>query len=58
MLKVGDTVRVRATGKKAKIIGIGSMALPRPDNTVFNIQPEEGGPSVNVLPEEIELLQS
>jgi hypothetical protein len=56
MLKVGDTFKLRKTGKRAKIIGIGSMALPRTDNTVYNVQPEEGGPSVNVLPEEIELL--
>ena len=58
MLKIGDTIRVRGTGKRAKIIGIGSIPLARPDNTVFTIQPEEGGPWLNVLPEEIELLKA
>jgi hypothetical protein len=55
MFKVGDTVRVKATGQTAKIIGQGSMPLPRPDTTVWNIALAGGG-SVNVLPEEIEPL--
>jgi hypothetical protein len=54
--KVGDTVRLRKTGEIVKIIGKGSLAIPRPDNTIWNVQPVKGGPSVNVLPEEIQPL--
>jgi hypothetical protein len=54
---VGDAVRIRKTGSTAKIIGKGSLALPRADNTTWLIQPEGGGPSVTVLPEEIEPLK-
>jgi hypothetical protein len=54
--KFGDRVRVVQTGQTAKIIGKGSAALPRPDNTTWTILPDSGPPSVTVLPEEIEPL--
>jgi hypothetical protein len=56
-LKVGDTVRIRKTGGtaviigKARIVGEGS---PAPARAAWLIQPEGGGPSEAVLPEEIE----
>jgi hypothetical protein len=53
MFAVGDTVRVIRTGQTAKIIGKGSLALPRSDNTAWTIA-LDGGSSVTVLPEEIE----
>jgi hypothetical protein len=54
MFNIGDTVRVIRTGQTAKIIGKGSLALPRVDNTTWTIAVDGGGPSVTVLPEEIE----
>lgn len=54
--KIGDAVRVIKDGQRAKIIGRGSLALPRPDNTAWTILPDSGGPSCTVLPEEIEPL--
>ena len=56
LFKVGDAVRVIATGQTAKIVGKGSIPMDRPDTTVWLISLDIGG-SVNVLPEEIELLQ-
>lgn len=56
MFKIGDTVRLKKTGETVKIIGKGSLPLPRQDNTTWNVQPVSGGASVNVLPEEIEPL--
>jgi hypothetical protein len=53
---IGDPVRVIRTGQTAKIIGKGSAALPRPDNTTWTILPDSGPPSVTVLPEEIKPL--
>jgi hypothetical protein len=55
MLNVGNPVRVIKTGQTARIIGKGSLALPRVDNTTWTIAFDNGG-SVTVLPEEIEPL--
>jgi hypothetical protein len=52
--KIGDPVRVIKTGQTAKIIGKGSRALPRTDNTAWTVLPDSGPPSCTVLPEEIE----
>jgi hypothetical protein len=56
MFNIGDAVRMIRTGQTAKIVGKGSLALPRADNTAWRIAFDGGGPSVTVLPEEIELL--
>jgi hypothetical protein len=53
---IGDAVRLRSNGQTAKITGKGSLPLARPDNTTWTILPDSGGPSVTVLPEEIEPL--
>jgi len=50
----GDRVRVRKTGETGKIIGVGSLPLPRQDNAAYNVLPDSGPPSVNLLPEELE----
>jgi hypothetical protein len=56
MFNIGDAVRMIKTGEAARIIGKGSLALPRADNTIWTIAFDRGGPSVTVLPEEIEPL--
>jgi hypothetical protein len=54
MFNIGDSVRVIRTGETAKIVEKGSLALPRDDKTAWTIALDNGGPSVTVLPEEIE----
>jgi hypothetical protein len=56
VFNIGDDVRVIRTGETAKIIGRASLALPRADNTAWTIAFDSGGPSVTVLPEEIEAM--
>ena len=52
---IGERVRRIATGDLGTVIG--SLPLPRADNTTYNVQ-FDGQPSCNVLPEEIEKASS
>ena len=52
--KIGDTVRLIRSGQKAVIIDKGSLPLARKHITTFVLKFEDGGPSVTVMPEDIE----